>query len=204
MLRSQLLRRLQRANANVLAVTSAQPGAGKTFTVCNLAARLSRLTDVTVLIVDLDLRLPSVARHFNIEQEFGMSDFFDGHVSLSEIGLKLREQNLVIFPSYGYTADAAEVLSSPRCHGLIDAFRNLPPKHIVLVDIPPIFEFDDAMIVAQLADAVLFVIEDGESSEDELVEALRLLQDSTLIGTVLNKADRASVLNNYSYSYYYR
>jgi protein-tyrosine kinase len=202
-LRAQVIRRMERNNWRVLAVTSTRPGAGKSFTAYNLATSLSRVSGTGVVLVDLDLRLPTLATRFGLQEGKGICSYITDNEPLENVCLRVENENLLLLPTFERHFNSAELLAASRAQRLLEALQNLPENHICIVDVPPIFENDDTMIISDFVDAILFVVEDGRSTEQELREGLRLIEPIPILGTVLNKVPKSMSMQDYSY-YYYR
>lgn len=188
MLRTQVLRRMQQQGWKNLAITSAGPGEGKTLTAINLAISLARDVNHTVLLVDLDLRRPSVHQYFGYKPIKGLSDFLLGGATVPEILFNPGIERLVVLPSGAPQSDSSELLLSPKMLHLTEELTTHYDSRLVVFDMPPLLHADDALAFAPYVDAVLFVVEDGKTSRDDLTRSIELLQTTQVLGIVLNKA----------------
>ena len=180
---------------NTLAITSPGTGEGKTLTSVNLAISLAREVNHTVLLVDLDLRRPSVSSCFGYAPEYGLNDYLEYNISLSEILINPEIERLVILPGREATFNSSELLSSPKMVELVDELKTRYPTRIVIFDMPPMLIADDVLVFTPYVDAFLLVIEEGKTKENELLRSVDLLKQSNVIGTVLNKS--TEVMSNY-------
>lgn len=187
-LRRQVLQRMTANGWTTLAITSPGPGEGKTLTIANLAVTLAREVQWTVLLADFDLRRPSVHRYFGIEPRYGVSDVLCGDVPLHEALIHPGLAHLVILPGRIALANSSELLASPKATQLATELKARYPSRLVLFDLPPLLENDDALAFAPRVDAMLLVVEDGKTSKEELKHALGLLKSTHIIGTVLNRS----------------
>lgn len=172
----------------VIVVTSAQPGDGKTTLVTNLAAALAHMNR-TVLLVDAS-RERGLHRVFDLSEDYGLSDLID----LPEINPSLLAYVTHSTPMPGVSL----VASGPRESSALDLLYAMAPllaelRHsydTLIIDAPPISELPDARIFGRLADGVVLVVRAGETTRDTAqTAALRLQQDGTvLLGTVLNQS----------------
>lgn len=185
MLRSQVLGRLDRSDARILAVTSTHPRNGKSFIAANLAAALSRIH--ATWIVDLDLRRPSIAERFGLAPTAGLDDYLLGRDRMASLNVALGESRLTILPVGQARENSAELLASERMAELFAHLRGQLGRPVCIIDTPPVLEGDDLMIVARHVDAVLFVVEEGQTRQPELRECLRMLEPTPILGTVLNR-----------------
>ncbi|MBV8524712.1 MAG: AAA family ATPase, partial [Acetobacteraceae bacterium] len=173
----------------VLLVTSAWPGEGKTTLVVSLAALLAR-RGRRVVVVDLDLRHPKVARELGLRVRAGLEDYVKGKSALDDVlHAALGERSMCIVAPNGAIADPSEVLGSPRLKTLISMLR--ARYDIVLIDVPPSLGPVDAQTAGLLADAALFVVRWGSTSEDAALNGLEALQKArvSILGCVLTQVD---------------
>lgn len=189
MLRTQVLQRMVARNWNALAVTSPVPGDGKTLTAINLAISLARELHHTVLLVDLDLRHPSVHRYFGLEPKYGIDDYLLRGVPLGDILLNPGIERLVILPARTVVENSSEILASPVMKNLVHELKSRYPSRMVLFDLPPILSADDALSFAPHIDALLLVLRDAKTTRDELLHAMEILKDVPILGTVLNGSE---------------
>ncbi|HWI86926.1 MAG TPA: CpsD/CapB family tyrosine-protein kinase, partial [Sphingomonas sp.] len=189
LMRSQIMRQREERGLKVIGITSAAPNVGKTFVASNLAAALSRIADHDVYLVDLDLHRPAVATRFSFEPEgLGVHDFLTGEEpGLRNIARRINDERLVVVPGYRRDIATGELLTSANGGRLFDGLRALPDSAIVLVDMPPLFADDDAVIIGQHLDGFILVVEDGKSTRKQALETIRLLSPTPFVGAVLNR-----------------
>ncbi len=188
-LRTQVLQRLNENDWNVLAVTSPGKGEGKTLTALNLAASLAMEVDYTVLLVDADLRHPSLHTRLGIPGEPGLSDYLLDDAPLTELLVHPKGiDHLTILPGgRALQKNSAEMLNSPKMGRLAEEMKTRYPSRIVVFDLPPVLSAADALAFAPYVDATLLVIEEGKTKRTEVNHALELLAGTNVLGTVLNK-----------------
>ena len=187
-LRTLVLKTMRDNNWMTLAITSAHEGAGKTLTSANLAIALSKDLNTTVLLVDLDLKKPSVHEILNLHPEKGLVDFLEGRAELEEILFSPGIDRLTVLAGRSAGKYSSELLASPRMKGLMRDLCQQAATNITIFDLPPLLRNDDAILFAPYADATLLVVEDGVTTENELQQSLHLLSKTNVIGTILNKA----------------
>lgn len=188
LLRTQLLQIMDRNDWCALGVTSPGPGAGKTLTAINLAISLALDVNHTVLLVDLDLRRPSVHRYFGLEDTRGLGDYLTGGSDLRGLLFNPGIERLVVLPGGAPRENSSELLTSPRMIELAREMKARYRSRIVLFDLPPLFAGDDALAFSPRLDAVLMVAEEGRTKKREIEAAVALLGAVPIIGPVLNKA----------------
>jgi protein-tyrosine kinase len=198
MLRTQVLRKMREHNWSSLAVTAPNPGNGKSMIAVNLAISMAMEVNQTVLLVDLDLRRPSLHKYLGFDPEYGIQDYFEHDVPISKILVNPSIERLVVLPGRGSIGNSSEVLSSPKMISLVEELKSRYPNRKVVVDLPPVLAIDDALAFLPNVESVLLVVESGANTEEEVKRSLRLLQGTHLVGTVLNKA-RTRELPGYYY-----
>lgn len=186
-LRTQILRKLRENGWRTLAVTSPNPQAGKTLTALNLAISLSLEVNQTVLLVDLDLRRPSILQKLGIEAQYGLVDYIEGRAQLSDVLINPGFERLVILPNRPQEHYRSELLSSPQMAELLNDIVSRYESRLIIFDLPALLDDDDALVFAPYADATLLVVEDGVSQRPDIERSLQLLEGTRLLGTVLNK-----------------
>ncbi len=188
MLRTRVLQQLQANGWRTLAITSAGVGSGKTLTAINLAISLAREVSSTVLLVDLDLRSPSIHEYFEYLPDIGISDYLRGDTPISEMQFSPGIERLSILPGRESLDNSSETIRSPKMVNLVTELKNRYADRIVIFDLPPMLATDDALAFAPYVDAMLMVAAAGNTSREDLQQALEVLRDVPLIGTVLNKS----------------
>jgi protein-tyrosine kinase len=199
MLRIQVVQRLREVEGSTLAVTSPLAGEGKTLISCNLAVSLARLSDRGVLLVDLDLRRPSVHSTFGFAPTNGISDHLLRGVPLADCFIDPGIDRLLVLPGGAPLPNSSELLSSAQMSKLTAELEDSYADRIVVYDLPPVLLADDALVFFEHADAYLLVVEQGRTRREEVARCLELLEKVNVIGTVLNKA--RGVTQNYGYGY---
>lgn len=186
-LRTQILRKLRENKWRTLAITSPNSGAGKTLTALNLAISLSLEVNQTVMLVELDLRSPSILKKLGIDAEYGLTDVVDGTVELSQALINPGFERLVILPNRTRAHQRSELLSSPQMGELLKDIVNRYESRLIIFDLPALLDDDDALVFAPYADATLLVVEDNVSKRGDVERSLQLLEGTHILGTVLNK-----------------
>lgn len=189
MLRTQVMQRLRAKRWNSLAIVSATPEDGKTMTAINLAMAISMDSGHSALLVDFDLRRPSVARRLGIPADPGVEDCLNGSRSISEVFVRLTGYDrLMILPAGNPVIHSSELLASESTRRVVYELKSRYTDRIVLFDLPPLLGADDALAFMPEVDAALLVVGEGHTREEHLRRALELLRDTPIIGTVLNRS----------------
>ena len=187
-LRGQILQKFRREKWQTLAITSPNNGSGRTLTAMNLAISLSLEANQTVLLVDLDLRNPGVARCIGLDDiEYGIVDYVKGEKPLQNILINPGFERLVLLPGTPQDSFTSEILSSPEMQAVKDELVSRYPSRLIIFDLPAVLSHDDALSFAPGCDATLMVLEEGGSKKKDIERAYRLLSGCNMIGSVLNK-----------------
>lgn len=198
-LRTAVLHRLRQNGWNTFGITSSTPGEGKTLTAINLSIQLSMETNHTVLLVDADLRRPSVHKYFGYTPVKGLADYLLSEASIEEMLVHPAIGHLLVLPGNKPIRNSSESLSSPKMATLVKELKMRHSSQLVVFDLPPLLFSDDVMAFSPYLDAFLLVIEDGKVDHNELIHSVDLLKDTNLLGTVLNKVQEQEA----GYSTYY-
>jgi len=197
MLRTQVLLRLDKLKARSLAIVGNDAGSGKTLTAINLAIAISADPDRSVLLVDLDLQKPSIHRRLGFEPATGVDDYLRRSSQLGEAFVKLvGYDRLLVLPARERCVDSSELLGGARAQEMMSELREQHSQHIVIFDLPPALQTDDALAFSRHVDAALVVVGEGRTQRRDLMRMVDVLRDLTIVGTVLN-ATREAVTTYY-------
>ena len=187
-LRTQILQKLVAKNLNSVAITSPLAGQGKTLTAINLALSLAREVNYTVLLVDFDLKNPSIHRYLGVEPKAGISDFIMHDTPLNQILLNPGIEHLVVLPGKEKIHNSSEMLKSDKMVDLVNELNSRYPSRIIIYDVPPLLSTDDALAFSPYVESMLLVVEEGVTTKEELMDCKKLLSSTEFLGTVLNKS----------------
>ena len=180
-----------------LVVTSANPGEGKSTVSGNLALVLAQ-GESKVLLVDCDMRRPSVHKKFRISNTYGISDLLVGNKKLEAVAHKYND-NLTIVSAGKIPPNPAEMLGSKAMTEFLEEMK----KHFdyIVLDTPPLQAVADAQILSTKVDGSLIVVRAGVTKKDAVHDAVSIINkvNGNIIGTVLNGADNSKD----KYYYYY-
>lgn len=195
-LRTQVLQKMDENGWRTLAITSPSVESGKSVVAINLAMSIAQQTNRTALLVDFDLRRPSVARYLGLNRPLSLNDFLEGRVDVADALVNPGVERFVVLPTNRPVARASEVLSSAKAGNLIRDLRERYSDRIVIFDLPPVLAADDVMTVLPRIDCVLMVVGSGASTQSEVEESMNRVSKANLLGVVLNK-DESPVQNAY-------
>jgi protein-tyrosine kinase len=199
MLRTRLLHRARAHQWTTIAVTSAGPNDGKTLTALNLAISMAREKSREIVLLDMDMRNPSVFRTLGVHPAHELRHYLESGEHANEMFVSVCSDNLMIAGSVTPTEQASELLASSRFEDLIRLVKQGTVEPIVLIDLPPVLLTDDALVVAPKVDAVLVVASEGLTSKSGLAKALELLSEFKIAGVVLNRTTETVPDYNYGY-----
>jgi receptor protein-tyrosine kinase/non-specific protein-tyrosine kinase len=186
---------------NTIMVTSSDIGEGKSIVAINLAVALSNELDYTVLLVDADLRNPSIHRYFGIEPEYGLSDYLTNKVPLNDILIKTGIGKLVILPAGNIPDNSAELLSSERMKMLVHELKHRYKDRYIIFDSTPLLVTADPLVLGMHMDGVVFVIQEGRTSQQSALQSMSLMKGWNILGAVFNNVPEYLVKGHYQYYY---
>ena len=174
---------------NLIMVTSAVPGEGKTFTAINLAMSISSEKDLTVLLIDGDLSRPSIVKRLGIDADRGLLDLLeDPSLDVGDVILRTNVESLSVIPAGKPNHMSTELLASTRMKRLVEEISKRYPDRIIVFDAPPVLATTESSILARHADQIIFVVEAEGTRRSAVKSALDLISTCPNIGMVLNKA----------------
>lgn len=184
----------------VLMATSSMPSEGKSTILINMAITFSQKSNSRVLIIDADLRNPSLHRYLGLDNESGLSDYLTSSGNLTDVTQPTDVAGVFAISAGQIPPDPVELLSSPKMLELLAEVRERF-DHII-IDTPPVVGLADALVVSDIVDATLMVATQGKTRKRQLTQALTLLRraQAHLLGGVLNMVE---VKHGYGYYYGY-
>lgn len=188
LLRTQLLLRYLPEDMRLIGVASAGRGEGKTYVAAQLAKAIAEVHPC--VLVDLHVRRPDLSALFGLQNQVGVLDrLASGVPVLEQLSFKPNAPSLHVLPIGRHETASADMLFSDRMAELFSFLKTLPSQPLVLVDLPPILEGDDYLVISQHLDGQIMVVEEDVTSAHNFTEAMRLSAGVPLIGTILNKTD---------------
>ncbi len=186
MLRTQILQKTEGEGDNCLMVTSSVDGEGKSTTAINLAVAIAKEVHKTVLLVDADLRRPSIHKYLGLTPEQGLSHYLLDNVPLENLLIRTGVEKLTFLPAGSPMVDSTEILRSTRMQELIREVKERYKNRYVIFDTTPLLQTADSCVLAQFMDGIVFVVQAEKTPRKEVAEALKLLEDRNVLGMVMN------------------
>jgi capsular exopolysaccharide synthesis family protein len=187
-LSTHVSQKLRDRNWNTLAITSPNEHEGKTLVAVNLAISLAMELHQTALLVDADLRRPTVRSVFELAPGPGLSDHLISQVPIEQLLINPGIEGLVILPGGAPLLNSSELLGGRQMTQLVKDLKERYRSRVVVFDLPPVLSAADVLAFAPQVDAALLVVEEGKTHVDDVVNAAEFLAGTTLLGTVLNKS----------------
>lgn len=188
---------------NTIMVTSSLGWEGKSITALNFAITLAQEYDHTVLLIDADLRKPSLHTYLGVSSEVGLADCLLGEAALREALIKTGIGRLSLLPAGKRVSDPVELLSSARMKEFVADLKHRYADRYVIIDTPPVLAFAETHAISTFVDGVIFVVKEGTASVQQLGSALDLLKLSKLLGIVYNDAGELNLTSHYHAAHYY-
>ena len=190
------------AHANLIMVTSAVAGEGKSFTSLNLAMSIAAELDNTVMLVDADVARPSLPRMLGVPEGPGLLDLLDGSVEMASVLLKTNIDKLTLLRSGTPHARATEMLASDAMRRLLDDMAKRYPDRIIIFDSPPLLLTTESRALAMNMGQIVVVVQAGKTSQSEVRRALATIENCPLKLLLLNQA-RADAHGEVGFGYGY-
>jgi len=183
----------------VIMVTSSIPGEGKSTSAANLAVVFAQ-QGKNVLLIDADLRKPTMHYTFNVTNTFGLTNVLTRRMDLSEAVEKTEVENLDILSSGPIPPNPAELLGSKAMDELLKQLRT--EYSTIIIDTPPLMAVADAQILASKCDGSILVINSGKTVIDNVLKSKEKLTSSSarILGTILNNK---KIISKQDIYYYY-
>jgi len=176
--------------AHTLAVTSALPGDGKTLAAIGIAVVNSMQPGRRVVLVDCDLRKPTVAASLGLRVDAGLAEVLEGSAALEDAVLRVDGSQLDVLPVRSIPQNPSELLASENMRKLLEALVNRYDR--VILDLPPTLGLPDAKTVSELSDGVIFVVRANVTPEPEIASALDVIDRRRILGLVMNGSEPVS------------
>lgn len=186
------------APRQIILVTSAVPEEGKTTTAVNLALAFAEDRDRQTLLIDADLRRPSVSRYLTPPPKLGLSEVLSGEASIEHALIALKAAHLTVLPAGAPSTNPLELLQSDYLASVFAELRRRFDR--IVIDTPPTVPFTDAAVLSAVSDGALLVVRAGKTTVTLIDRARASLAHSRLLGVVLNDVGFTPI-DRYYYQY---
>ena len=190
-------------NGNLIMVTSALPGEGKSFTAINLAISIAMELDNTVMLVDADVARPSVLNMLGLPPARGLLDVVaQNSVDISSVLMRTNIEKLSILPSGTQHPRATELLASDAMVRLLDDMASRYSDRIIIFDSPPLLLTTESRAIATHMGQIVIVVNAGNTAQAAVLQAVATIEACPVKMMVLNQS-RQAASNGYGYGYGY-
>jgi exopolysaccharide/PEP-CTERM locus tyrosine autokinase len=189
--------------ANVIVVTSAVPGEGKTFVSINLAMSICSDVDHSVLLIDGDPRRSQIADRLGLVRTNGLLEVLAGECALEDAIVTTDVPKLSVLPSGCRSAGAEELFASAQMRELLSEMSARYPERMLIIDAPPLLAASEALVLSRLAGLVVLVVGADSTPEPDVRGAIEMVDDCDSVSLLLNKASRSlgGAFQHYDYDY---
>lgn len=199
-LRTQILHKSQKQKLQSIVIASVGLSEGKSITALNLSWLLAQTDGIKTLVIDSDLRRPSLASYLGIKTQTGLSNVLEGESSIAEAIIRLDPAGLYLLPGGESRSDVAEQISGQNFKEISGRIREM--FDYIIIDAPPLGVFTDASVLINQADGAILVVRTNQTRYKDVERVLEMLPREKMIGAVLNQSDDALIGSNYYYRYY--
>ncbi|MDO9188338.1 MAG: XrtA-associated tyrosine autokinase, partial [Sulfurimicrobium sp.] len=177
------------SNSNLIMITSALAGEGKTFCAINLAMSIAMEMDHTVLLIDADVARPSRPSYLGLKAERGLLDvLLDDKLELADVMIKTNVEKLSILTSGRKSKHATELLASQSMSDLLREIAHRYSDRIVIFDSPPLLQTSEAHVLASQMGQIVLVVAAEKTPQNAVKEALRQIESCDIVNLIYNKA----------------
>lgn len=186
-LRTNILRTTQDKLMKAILITSSNHFEGKTTTAINLALAMSDVPGYKTLLIDSDLRFPTVHDRLGLMQSPGLTEILEGSTGVDPEIMDTEKENLKIITSGNLPHYPVELLESKRLMALLKELKS--KFDLILIDSPPLIPYSDASVLSSQVDGVLLVVQSGRTRREDIQQVQATLQDNQakVLGVVLNR-----------------
>ncbi|MEO8417236.1 MAG: XrtA-associated tyrosine autokinase [Methylophilaceae bacterium] len=189
-------------NGNLIMVTSALAGEGKSYCAINLAMSIAMEMDHTVLLIDADVASPSIPNSLGVKNDRGLLDvLLDDKLELADVMMRTNVEKLSILTSGRKSRHATELLASQSMSDLLTEIAQRYPERIIIFDSPPLLLTSESRVLASQMGQIVLVVEAETTPQKTVMEALRQIESCEVINLIYNKARPFPGGDLYGYDY---
>jgi exopolysaccharide/PEP-CTERM locus tyrosine autokinase len=167
-------------------VASAVSGEGKSLVAVNLASIIAAELQSHALLVDCDLRNPSLTRWFGLHERKGLSDYLTGEAEVQDLLIKTSIDKLSILSGGSIQENPVELVGSNKMKTLIQDLKSRYEDRYIIIDSSPILATTEPSVLNEIVDGIILVIKSGDTPRETIQQAVRLLNKNKILGVVLN------------------
>jgi exopolysaccharide/PEP-CTERM locus tyrosine autokinase len=167
-------------------VASAVSGEGKSLVAVNLASIIAAELNSYALLVDCDLRNPSLTRWFGLQERKGLSDYLTGKAEMQDLLLKTSIEKLSIISGGSIQDNPVELVGSNKMKTLIQDLKSKYENRYIIIDSSPILATTEPSVLTEIVDGIILVVKSGDTPRETIQQAVRLLNKNKILGVVLN------------------
>jgi non-specific protein-tyrosine kinase len=188
-LRTYVIKPGMENSPRTILVTSAMAGEGKSMIAINLAITIAVDLNSNALIVDCDLRNPSLSRWFGFREQRGLSNYLLGEAQLPELLVKTSVDKLTILPGGTVRDNPVELIGSKKMKSLVADLKARYDDRYIIFDSSPLLATTEPRVLSDMADGVIFVVKAADTPRESIQQALKLIDKKRIIGVVLNQVE---------------
>jgi exopolysaccharide/PEP-CTERM locus tyrosine autokinase len=170
----------------IIMVASAMSGEGKSLVAVNLASIIAAELHSHALLVDCDLRNPSLTRWFGLQEKKGLSDYLIGEAEVQDLLIKTSIDKLSILSGGSIQENPVELVGSNKMKTLIQDLKSRYEDRYIIIDSSPILATTEPSVLNEIVDGIILVIKSGDTPRETIQQAVRLLNKNKILGIVLN------------------
>jgi protein-tyrosine kinase len=206
-LRTYLFRPDLQNPPRTILVTSAFSGEGKSLIAINLAISIAIELNSHALLVDCDLRNPTLSRWFGLHESKGLSDYLLENAELPDLLVKTQVDKLSLLCGGSSQENPVELIGSKKMESLVEELKSRYQDRYIILDSSPVLATTEPNVLDKMVDGIIFVVRAGETPRESVQQAIKLLKTEKIIGVVLNDMEfKSSALHSryFGTSRYYR
>ena len=170
----------------IIMIASAMAGEGKSFVAVNLASIIALELHSHALLVDCDLRNPSITRWFGLQEKRGLSDYLIGEAEIQDLLIKTPIDKLSILSGGSIQTNPVELIGSKKMKTLVQDLKSRYDDRYIIIDSSPILATTEPGVLNEMIDGIVLVVKSGETPRETVQQAIKLLNKNKILGVVLN------------------
>jgi exopolysaccharide/PEP-CTERM locus tyrosine autokinase len=201
-LRSRILSFSKENDLRTILITSCLPGEGKSTVSSNLSICIANGKDEHALLVDCDLRKPSIHKNFGLNNNQGLSNYLNQDIHLSQALYKTEIGKLTLLPAGTHPDNPSELISSEQMRNLLQEMKTRYSNRYIIIDSTPANQTPEPAILAEQVDGVILVVKAGMAGRELIARTVKQLGKEKILGVVFNMVQEP-IKSRYNYNYYY-